>query len=86
MDVFKKLSINIPFAEALEQMPSNVKFMKDILSRKRRLEEFEIVTLTEECSARKKYHQYSKILEALLFHALLEINILEKFCVIWGQV
>ena len=51
MDVFKKLSINIPFAEALEQMPSYVKFMKDILSRKRRLEEFETVALTEECSA-----------------------------------
>ncbi|XP_074327699.1 uncharacterized protein LOC141665610 [Apium graveolens] len=51
MDVFKKLSINIPFEKALEQMPSYVKFIKDILSRKRRLEEFEIVSLTEECSA-----------------------------------
>ena len=28
MDVFKKLYINIPFADALEQMPSYVKFMK----------------------------------------------------------
>ena len=32
MEVFKKLHINIPFADALEQMPSYVKFMKDILS------------------------------------------------------
>ena len=32
MDVFKKLHINISFADALEQMPSYVKFMKDILS------------------------------------------------------
>ena len=32
MDVFKKLHINIPFVDALEQMPSYVKFMKDILS------------------------------------------------------
>ena len=32
MEVFKKLHINIPFANALEQMPSYVKFMKDILS------------------------------------------------------
>ena len=32
MDVFKKLHINIPFADVLEQMPSYVKFMKDILS------------------------------------------------------
>ena len=32
MEVFKKLNINIPFAYALKQMPSYVKFMKDILS------------------------------------------------------
>ena len=51
MDVFKKLHINIPFANALEQMPSYVKFMKDILSQKRRLADFETVNLTEECSA-----------------------------------
>ena len=51
MDVFKKLHINISFADALEQMPSYVKFMKDILSHKRRLADFEIVNLTEECSA-----------------------------------
>ena len=51
MDVFKKLHINIPFVDALEQMPSYVKFIKDILSQKRRLADFEIVNLTEECSA-----------------------------------
>jgi len=31
LDVFKKLQINIPFADVLEQMPSYVKFLKDIL-------------------------------------------------------
>ena len=51
MEVFKKLHINISFADALEQMPSYVKFMKDILSQKRRLADFETVNLTEECSA-----------------------------------
>ena len=51
MDVFKKLHINIPFADALEQMPSYVKFMKDILSKKRRLLDFETVNLTKEFSA-----------------------------------
>ena len=50
MEVFKKLHINIPFADALEQRPSYVKFMKDILSKKRRLLDFETVNLTEECS------------------------------------
>ncbi|KAI3472480.1 hypothetical protein Pfo_031183 [Paulownia fortunei] len=51
LDVFKKLHINIPFADALEQMPSYVKFMKEILSNKQKLEEYKIVALTEECSA-----------------------------------
>ena len=51
MEVFKKLHINIPFADALEQMPNYVKFMKDILSRKIRLLEFETMNLTEECNA-----------------------------------
>ena len=51
IEVFKKLHINIPFANALEQMPSYVKFIKDILSKKRRLSDFEIVNLIEECSA-----------------------------------
>ena len=51
MEVFNKLHINIPFADALEQMSSYVKFMKDIFSQKRRLADFETVNLTEECSA-----------------------------------
>ena len=36
LDIFKRLEINIPFAEALEQMPTYAKFMKEILSKKRR--------------------------------------------------
>ena len=51
MQMFMKLHINIPFADALEQMLSYVKFMKDILSKKRRLSDFETLNLTEECSA-----------------------------------
>ncbi|XP_034203729.1 uncharacterized protein LOC117618238 [Prunus dulcis] len=51
LDIFKKLQINIPFADALEQMPSYAKFMKDIISKKRKLGEHEIVKLSEECSA-----------------------------------
>jgi len=51
LDVLKKLYINIPFAEALTQMPSYAKFLKDVLSNKRKLEEHETVALTEECSA-----------------------------------
>ena len=51
MEIFKKIHINISFADALEQMPNYAKFMKDVMSRKRRLVEFEIVNLIEERSA-----------------------------------
>ncbi|XP_017970446.1 PREDICTED: uncharacterized protein LOC108660696 [Theobroma cacao] len=51
LKVFKKLHINISFAEALEQMLSYVNFLKDILTKKRKLEDFEIITHIEECYA-----------------------------------
>ena len=37
--------------EALEKMPNYINFMGEVMSKKRRLEEYEIVKLTEECSA-----------------------------------
>lgn len=51
LEVLKQLHVNIPLVEALEQMSNYVKFLKDILTKKRRLEEFETVLLIEECSA-----------------------------------
>ena len=51
MDIFKKIHINIPFANNLEQILNYVKFLKDIISKKTRLEEFETVKLSEEWSA-----------------------------------
>ena len=51
MEIFKKLHINIPFLEALKQMPTYVKFMKDILSKKRKLGDYETVAFLEECKA-----------------------------------
>ena len=51
LEVFKKPHINIPFTDALKQMPSYMKFIKGILPKKRRLSDFETVNLIEECSA-----------------------------------
>ena len=51
LEVFKKLHINIPFADALAQMLSYAKFLKKILKNKRKLEDFETVKLNEECFA-----------------------------------
>jgi hypothetical protein len=51
MKMFKELHINISFADALAQMPSYAKFMKEILKNKKKLEEHMTISLTEECSA-----------------------------------
>ncbi|XP_073060025.1 uncharacterized protein [Primulina eburnea] len=51
LEIFKKLHINIPFADALLNMPSYAKFLKDILANKRKLEDHMTVNLTENCSA-----------------------------------
>ncbi|XP_029130247.1 uncharacterized protein LOC109813542 [Cajanus cajan] len=39
LDIIKRFHINIPFAEALEQMPSYTRFMKELLTKKRKLSE-----------------------------------------------
>ncbi|KAJ8774310.1 hypothetical protein K2173_011113 [Erythroxylum novogranatense] len=51
IDILKKLYVNIPFTKVLTQMPTYAKFLKEILSNKRRLEEYATVALTEESSA-----------------------------------
>ena len=49
--MFKKIEINIPFSEALTQMPLYEKIMKEILSKKRKIVEEGIVNMTATCSA-----------------------------------
>ena len=50
-DIFKKIEINIPFAEVISQMPLYAKFLKEILSKKRKIAKEGIVNLTATCSA-----------------------------------
>ncbi|XP_019230593.1 PREDICTED: uncharacterized protein LOC109211513 [Nicotiana attenuata] len=51
LDMLKKLYVNIPFTEVLTQMPAYAKFLKEILSSKRKLEETTVVKLNAHCSA-----------------------------------
>ncbi|KAG9446755.1 hypothetical protein H6P81_012883 [Aristolochia fimbriata] len=51
IDIFKKLEINIPFVEALMQMPQYAKFLKEVLSGRRKIVEQGTVMLTKNCSA-----------------------------------
>ncbi|XP_073225687.1 uncharacterized protein [Cicer arietinum] len=51
LEIFKKLHINIPFAEAIAQMPKYTKLLIEIISNKKKLEDFEMGKLNQECSA-----------------------------------
>nr|XP_009799854.1 PREDICTED: uncharacterized protein LOC104245855 [Nicotiana sylvestris] len=50
LEVFKQVHVNIHFTEVLSQMPTNAKFLKDILYKLRKEEETLVVKLTEHCS------------------------------------
>ena len=51
LERFKTLYINMALVECLAQMPKYAKFLKVLISNKKKLQEFETVTLTKECSA-----------------------------------
>ena len=54
LKTFQKLEISMPFTEVVTQMPLYAKFLKDILSKKRKIEGEGIVNLTATCSALMK--------------------------------
>ena len=49
--IFKQLHINIPFIDAISQIPSYAKFLKEIMTRKKKLQDRKTTALIEECSA-----------------------------------
>ena len=51
LNMFKKIEVNIPLSKALTQMSHYAKFMKDILSRKRKIAEEGVMSLTTTCNA-----------------------------------
>ena len=46
MEIFKKIEINISFVEAINQMPNYAKFLKGILSKKKKIAEEGVLSLT----------------------------------------
>jgi len=58
LELLKQLKINVPFVEAIAQMPKYAKVLKEILGNKKKLTKFEIIALSEECSTivLKKLH------------------------------
>ncbi|XP_070049044.1 uncharacterized protein [Nicotiana tomentosiformis] len=56
IDMMKNLSINVPLVEALKQMPGYVKFMKDLVTKKRSMN----------CDTIKMTHQMSVIVHSMV--------------------
>ncbi|KAK8913958.1 hypothetical protein KSP39_PZI023509 [Platanthera zijinensis] len=51
LEIFKQIHINLPFHEAISQMPKYTKYLKDLLTNKKKLENLSHVTLNAECFA-----------------------------------
>ena len=51
LEIFKKVEISLPFTEVVAQMPLYAKFLKDILSKKRKFAAEGVVNLIAICSA-----------------------------------
>ncbi|XP_068336534.1 uncharacterized protein [Pyrus communis] len=51
MKTLAKVQINLPLIEAIKNIPSYAKFLKDVCTKKKKLVDFEKVFLIEQCSA-----------------------------------
>ncbi|RYR08741.1 hypothetical protein Ahy_B05g076572 [Arachis hypogaea] len=51
LDIFASLHVNIPFIKALQQIPSYIKYMKELLTRKSSLKGGQTIVMNKECNA-----------------------------------
>ena len=51
LDVLKKLHVNIHFIDTLSQMPTYAKFLKEVISKKRMIDEHETIALDKKYGA-----------------------------------
>ncbi|XP_057719594.1 uncharacterized protein LOC130934024 [Arachis stenosperma] len=51
LDMFASLDVNIPFIKALQQMSSNIKYIKELLAEKSSLKGGQTIKMNRECSA-----------------------------------
>ncbi|KAL4291698.1 hypothetical protein GQ457_14G013350 [Hibiscus cannabinus] len=62
-DILKQVHNNLPLVEALQQIPNRANFLKDMVTKKRRIKDFETAAATKACLAKEK------IMRVLLFPA-----------------
>ena len=51
LKAFQQLNLNIPILDVINTMPAYAKFLKDIISHKRKWEDHATISINEECSA-----------------------------------
>ena len=51
LKAFQQLNLNIPILDVINTMPAYAKFLKDIISHKRKWTDHETIPINEECSA-----------------------------------
>ncbi|CAM8917250.1 unnamed protein product [Rhodiola kirilowii] len=83
----RKLYVTMPFTEVITQAPSYARFLKDVITCRRTIEDVDTVSLNGECSAILQPRMPPKLEDpgSFSFHALLMILRLNEQCVIWVQ-
>jgi len=87
--MLKKLHVNVPFINALSQIPLYAKFLKEILPKKRKVDEYEIVALVEECSTvvLSKLPAKLKDLDSFYIHCMIgNVSIDKALCDLGSSV
>ncbi|KAL5170106.1 hypothetical protein HKD37_11G031869 [Glycine soja] len=75
VEMFKKLHVNIHFAKAIAKMPKYAKFLKEIISNKKKLDDFAIVSLNEECFVVALKKLPPKLKDPGIFQSLVSLEI-----------
>ncbi|XP_057755918.1 uncharacterized protein LOC130975103 [Arachis stenosperma] len=74
LDMFASLHVNIPFIKALQQMPSYIKCMKELLTKKNSLKGGQTIVMNKECSALIQTELPTKRKDPRSFHILCAIG------------
>ncbi|XP_070057901.1 uncharacterized protein [Nicotiana tomentosiformis] len=83
LDMLKQVNVNFPFTKVLSQMLDYAKFLKEFLTKKRKIEETSVVKLTEHCSAilqNKLPQKYGDPRSFTISCSLCTINFDKSFC------
>lgn len=76
VELLKKIHLNVPFTEALTQIPYNAKFLKEILSNKRKLEDHETVAIIVDSSV---------VIQNMVIPKLKDLRSFSIPCQIWAM-